>query len=864
MNVSVERLRVWLLVGAGVLALVVAGFLGYAHYRAHRFLAGLPAKLGVDIQRETNAFTYSQSVQGKTIYTIHAAKAVQRNDGKVTLHDVGIVLYGRKTDRADRIYGSEFEYDQNAGVIRAMGLVHIDLEAPAPVDSRGKVAYASGQSEFGADGKEHGANVHSGDDERLIHVKTSGLVFLQKLGVAATDEALEFEFKGLTGHAVGADFSSDTGLLTLHSAVSVHGIEQGQPVVLTAARAELNRQTELATLTQVRYEVVGGAEQGRLAEMDHATIHLRSDGSVERMEGDGSVVLATGDGSTVTASRGDLTLNASGQMQSMVLLGGVHLAGNQAMRQTRGETEEGRATFDKSGRLERVILNGGVHLHTRERSGAGVDAWNERDLTGKTVDMALSAVDERHVVMREATATGEAKLVVVSAPLAGRKSGSAKGASSVLSGDVLTADFHVGDGGSELQTVHGAGHTTVVRVSETGAEQTSVGDTLEARFVSRTRQGSVVTSGLHAAGTKGTGGKSAVEHSTEIATAVQAGHVVVTNRPVAKAGSQRVGQQHVEQQRPGLQRAVADRAEYEQQSDEVTLTGAVQVSDGGNVVWADRVVLEQQSGDAVAVGSVKASYVAEQSASTNGAEPAVEEPVHVLASRAEMKHGAGTATFYGADGRLARLWQGASQVEAPVLIFEQQARHLLARGGGQGAAMAVHAVFVSGGGDKTKKASVVRVASRELNYSDVTRQADFTGGVMVNSADGAMRGQSVTVYLRAAGGVGTVQMDPLGSKTVGQPSFMGGSVERVEAHGGVELTQPGRRVTGEQVVYTALDGMFVMTGTRGAPPKMVDAVRGTITGAALRFHAGDNSVMVLHGTGEDAGQRVRTETRVKQ
>ncbi len=854
MNVSVERLRVWLLVGAGVLALVVAGFLGYAHYRAHRFLAGLPAKLGVDIQRETNAFTYSQSVQGKTIYTIHAAKAVQRNDGKVTLHDVGIVLYGRKTDRADRIYGSEFEYDQNAGVIRAMGVVHIDLEAPAPADSRAKVAYASGQGDFGADGREPGASGHGGDDERLIHVKTSGLVFLQKLGVAATDQALEFEFKGLTGHAVGADFSSDTGQLTLHSAVSVHGIEQGQPVVLTAARAELNRQTELATLTQVRYEVVGGAEQGRLAEMDHATIHLRSDGSVERMEGDGSVVLATGDGSTVTASRGDLKLNASGLMESMVLLGGVHLAGNQPMRQTRGEAEEGRATFDKAGRLERVILNGGVHLHTRERSGSGVDAWNERDLTGKTVDLVLTALDERHVVMREATATGDAKLVVVSAPPPGGKSGSAKGgASSVLSGDVLTAAFQVVDGGSALQFVHGVGHTTVDRVSETGAEETSVGDTLEARFVSRDRQGAVATSGSHAAGSSG------VEHTTEIATAVQTGHVVVTNRPVAKAGLQRVGQPRV-----SVQRAVAERAEYEQQNDEVTLTGAVQVSDGGNVVWADRVVLEQQSGDAVAVGSVKASYVPEQAASSSGAASAAEDPVHVLASRAEMKHNAGTATFYGAAGRLARLWQGASQVEAPVLIFEQQARHLLARGGGQGSAMAVHAVFVSAGGDKAKRASVVRVASRELSYSDVTRRADFTGGVVVNSSDGSMSGQTVTVYLRAAGGVGTVQMDPLGGKSVRQASFMGGSVERVEGHGGVELTQPGRRVTGEQVVYTALDGMFVMMGTHDAPPKMVDAVRGTITGAVLRFHAGDNSVMVLHGTGEDAEQRVRTETRVKQ
>ena len=49
MNVSIERLRFWLLAGAGLLVIVIAGFLGYAHYRAHRFLRDLPQKLGVDV-----------------------------------------------------------------------------------------------------------------------------------------------------------------------------------------------------------------------------------------------------------------------------------------------------------------------------------------------------------------------------------------------------------------------------------------------------------------------------------------------------------------------------------------------------------------------------------------------------------------------------------------------------------------------------------------------------------------------------------------------------------------------------------------------------------------------------------------------
>jgi lipopolysaccharide export system protein LptA len=92
---------------------------------------------------------------------------------------------------------------------------------------------------------------------------------------------------------------------------------------------------------------------------------------------------------------------------------------------------------------------------------------------------------------------------------------------------------------------------------------------------------------------------------------------------------------------------------------------------------------------------------------------------------------------------------------------------------------------------------------------------------------------------------------------------VGGSVERIVASGGLEIVRPGRRVTGEQLVYTAADGMSVITGRPGVPPRMTDVAQGTITGSSLRFHAGDNNVVVSDGPDSAAGQRVRTETRVK-
>jgi lipopolysaccharide export system protein LptA len=280
---------------------------------------------------------------------------------------------------------------------------------------------------------------------------------------------------------------------------------------------------------------------------------------------------------------------------------------------------------------------------------------------------------------------------------------------------------------------------------------------------------------------------------------------------------------------------------------------------------------------------VKASYV--QAGST-------EEPVHVLASRAEMKHDSQTAIFYGTAGKLARLWQGGSQVDAPVLQFEQKQKRLLAHGDGQGAPLAVHTVLVSNGDSGSGRAGkrsvaadgkagsgkagagkiagggktgVVRVASRELVYSDETRRADFTGGVEVESADGVMKGQQVVVYLEPAqaGATGATKSSGGGDakQSLAAGGFMGGSVERIVASGHIDMQQPGRRATGEQLVYTAIEGMFALTGTTKAPPKVVDAERGTVTGTLLRFHSGDENVVVSNGG--DSADRVRTETRVK-
>ena len=117
-----------------------------------------------------------------------------------------------------------------------------------------------------------------------------------------------------------------------------------------------------------------------------------------------------------------------------------------------------------------------------------------------------------------------------------------------------------------------------------------------------------------------------------------------------------------------------------------------------------------------------------------------------------------------------------------------------------------------------------------------------------------MQSQLATVYLSS----------PDAAKPAAAPSSgiaLGGRVDHIVASGEVKLEQPGRNGTGDKLVYTAVDRTFVLSGSGSEPPRVVDPTRGTVTGASLRFHSGDDSVEVLSGEG---GGKVQTVTRMKQ
>jgi lipopolysaccharide export system protein LptA len=863
----------WLLGSAVFLLLVIAAYVGAAHHLRRHLLRGIPSKLGVNVVSDASGWTYSPSTGSQTQYTIHAAKQVGYVNGKFTLHDVSVMLYGKKGDRRDHIFGQDFEYDQKAGVVRALGLVHIDLPG-ADATGSGPAGNAAAKPE----------SAETGGD-KVMHVTTSGLVYLANLGLASTNDPIEFQAGAMTGHATGADYSSDSGVLTLHSAVSMSGMSAGRPVTVTAATAAFNERTQQAFLTHAQY-----GTPGRTVDADQATLQRRADGTLARVEAQGNVTIRA-QGATTVAQNADVGLNGTSQPRSAVLTGGVQYSLDEPLRQARGQADEATIAFDTQAKPqpEHAVFAGAVHMIERIRATEkGREPWSVRDLTAAKLEVDLERAGEGKVQPRDAEATGNAHLTVIdNGSLAGNNGAGQK----QLSADDLKA--HLRDTGNakqppELDTLAGRGHTALRQVSADGVELTSTGDTLDAKF--RPAAGS--TRPVAGAGTSRRGAE--YLGTASLASAVQQGHVTMMRRAPAKsepaAGATMAGYD--------VSHAKAERAAYDGDTDRVTLTGGVQVSDADSVLWANQVALDRASGDSVATGAVKVDYVQSAAASAGAARGAAgpqqgSEPTHILAERAELDHATSIATFYG---KPVRLWQGAQQVQAPVIELSRTQKRLIARGeaatGWSAAAQAaqVHTVLVSdeggaagvgtGGAGKpgstaaecantgakagagkagatVQGPNVVRIASGGLVYSGLLNQADFTGGFRADTTEGTIRANAGTAYLQHAAAVSTT----VGASAV--PS-LAGRLERVVATGNVDIQQPGFRATGERLVCTVDDRVCLLTGTKEVAPKAVDA-KGTTTAAALRIHntcGGGVSVEALGEVPGEPAQRVHTESRV--
>lgn len=810
MRFTIERLRTLVLV-AGVLLVIALGvFLGVGKFRNRFNKRDIPHALGLGIQEEANGFVYTHDVRGHTLYRIRASKQIQlKKDGKtfLHLHDVSIELFAEDGSRVDRIEGGEFEYDPGVGIAKATGPVEITLMKPSVAPAI--APNASAEKAIGSKqmpGKLTSAAETAAKGE--IHVKTSGLIFNRGSGEASTEAKVEFSLAQGNGSAVGAKYDAHDGVLVLDRDVELNVERGAQPLKMFARHAEFNRDDQACVLQAATVRYGNDA-----ASAETARIFFRKDGSAERLDAAGGFSLTTLSGGRITAPRATVSFDEHNEPLHGRLEGGTSIDSESNGRKIHGAAPSMELMFAGKGVLRSAHLERGVQIASDEAVGADK---SHREWTSPVLDIAFRETGKAQIEPSSMHGTGG---VMVSAST---QRGSGPAAPEKFIADDVTGEF--GPHG-DLTAFTGRGHTSITQTTAAGVLQSTSGDVVIA----------------HLKPAKGGSGNDSTQGGLQISSATVDGHVVLVQQPAAKNG---VAQAPV--------KAQAGHAEYDEGGSWLHLTGSPWVRDGGLEIAAEKLDVSQDSGDAMAHGDVKGTWTAAAKRGNAGGSAmglGAQGPVHVVAQEAELKRSSGAATFKGR----VRLWQEGNSIAAPMVVLDRTKQMLTAQS--SEAKTPVRVVLVSamavlpGEQSKPKQSqpSVIQVSGGDLRYSGEERkavmQAGASGEVVATTSDARTTSSEVELVLL-----------PAGNHT--RNGGAGGQVDRMTSRGHVEVSSAGRRGLGEKLVYSNDTGDFVLTGTAGAPPQLIDPAHGTVTGQALIFSSRNDSVRV-----DGEGLKTTTMTR---
>lgn len=814
MRVTVERLRFWTLAMTILLVLGVAAFLGYSRWRIRRAVSQLPAKLGVSIEQSTSGFTFSKSEGGHTLFTLHAARTIQyKKGGRAELHDVSIVLYNPAGKPADRISGSDFAYDPALGVVSAQGTVDIDLEAPNATD---KTVPHNDQADGG----------------NSIHVRTSGLVFNQKTGIASTSGPIAFQVAATRGSATGASFDSQRGILTVDRDVKLTGNNHGTALAIDAQHAVFDRTTLELRLDAARVNY--GASQSAARQ---ATVVFRRDGSASRAEASGEVQMQSGK-RRVSANQATVALDAHSHPELLQMAGDVVFSSSDNTRSLDGKAAAGTIHFGPGGVARQAEFQGEVEMLAHEMSSPGKMT---RELRAGQVEVNFKP-----------TAHGSEPSTVVASGEASVFMEGAKNEKTTIHADILHGEIDHGN----LTSLQGSGNTKLTQTAANGVEQTSTGDDIEMIFTAaagRSPHGKAQGGNVE----RTPGNSRASQPQSQIESAEQRGNVVVVERRPPSKGS--AGPADVTTIRSG-------RARFEAANQQVRFSGEPRITNADGELSARTITFDRSSGNAEVTGAVQAVY--SEPVGSSGDRAPGRNPVNVIAARATYNQRKKLTTFYGDTRQDARLWQGANSISAPMIELSRASQQLVASGGPSGvlALLASPGPRPAAGARKNAKTStgtnasthqgMLEIRSRSLTYLATDRKSIFRGGVRATNNSATMTAAMMTISLRPPARTPPGKSVPT---TANAAVFSGAEVERIVASGDVQVEEPGRKATGSLLTYTAADGRFILTGSAAAPPQLRDEVHGQVTGEALIFNDHDDSVIVSGGS-----SRAVTETRTSR
>ena len=806
MPLPIYRLRRLLAATAILFTVVVAGMYIYARWRATDVLRKIPGKIGYDIKQTASGFQFSKSDGKRTLFTIQASDLKEfKLNGRAELHNVSIVLYGRDSSRFDQIYGDDFSYDPKTGDVTAKGDVQIDLVAnPAGLVSPDQ----STPKEL----------------KNPIHLKTRDLVFNKESGNAWTDAQVEFRTPQASGSAMGVKYAGKTNTLTLssrlhlvlsgtHAAVidAEHGTITDEPRQIVLARPHLERDKGIMRADQAVFYLDAANNVERVLATGNVSTDTHMAGGKGAIAGPEQP--AQGQETNLRADQAEFLLTGKQNLvRTATLTGNVHLdqIGSQPL-----QGDAGRVILDFAGQnqLQKVHALDGARLMQKaagaKKPGIG-SGPQDFALAAPVIDFTV--VNGR--LLQHAVTSGAAEITISQAQQPGDAPTQppsppvSLGQRTVITAGKFEAEFSASQGKNHLTTVHGAPDARILSVAPGQADRVSTSDSIDAKFLAQ-------------------GG---------IESVTQQGNVAYTD----------------EQGPDKRMQAWATSARYTPVDQMLVLTGNPRVANGGMTTTAKTIRINRTTGDAIAESYVKTTY-SELKEQPDGALLASSSPIHVTARTMTAHNKPGAAIYSGS----ARLWQDANVIEAPTIEFDRDRRFVVARGTPTRPVQTILVQTKKPGDEKnhtggpegaargrSKGYNSISITAAQLTYADAERRIRYEGGVVAQTADFTTSAKTAEAYLLPR------------SQTSNNQSFTGpGQLDRMIAQGDIRIQQPNRRAEGQNLVYTAADDRFVLTG---GPPSIFDAEQGKITGGSLTFFRRDDRVLV---EGE-ASSPVVTQTRV--
>jgi len=644
--------------------------------------------------------------------------------------------------------------------------------AKALCDTSAKTLYADGEVNITmsvpVDGPQHG---------HIVRIQSSGVRFDTQNGKANTDRLVRFEFDQGGGTSMGAEYDPQTRELHMKSQVALDW-------------------------------------RGKTAES--VPMHIES-GEAFYREHDSKIILLPW--SKLTRD----TLRLEGGMSVVTLdQGDVRLA----------EIEKGRGTKQDGDRLvefgsENMVMNFADGMLVTKISGdrnahliSTTDAA-KTTVKGDRIDLGFEAAGKESTL---STAIAMGKSVAENVPIA--KPGTQPGDTRILHSEVINLKMR--NGGQEIETVETDGAATMDFLPNRPGlpKRLMTGDKIWIKYGEDNRIESFRSVNVTTRTDKAPTEKDIKEKTVPPPGFTSSKEMLATFDPKTSDLS------HLDQKTDfkydeGDRHARADHATLEQDKDLMTLDKGARVWDSTGSAAADHIVMNQKSGDFKADGHVASTRMPDP----KGKSSSMLTTDEIMQARAQHMTSTDDNQKIHYEGT-AVAWQGSNRVEADRLDIDRDAGIMEADG-------KVVSQFVDKDKDKDKdkdgkkvktKTSTVApiftvVHAPHLHYTEDTRVAVYSGGVLLQRPDLTVTGKEIKAYLNDADA--------------------DSSLNRTESDGAVKIVSTARGKvrtgTSEHSEYYADDGKVILSGGR---PLLVDTKEGKTQGDQLTWWANDDRLLV--------------------